>query len=106
MTSLLTCSHTISRPSTSYAIPLPLNVGNITNSAPAGSVNVPGRRLEVGTALRRNIRVIPVLVGGAAFPEPEELPSDLEGLRRRNGLIISDVEWRAGTQHLVEAIRR
>jgi hypothetical protein len=62
-------------------------------------------RLEVGTALRRDIRVIPVLVGGAPFPEPEELPSDLEGLRRRNGLIISDVEWRAGTQHLVEAIR-
>jgi hypothetical protein len=62
-------------------------------------------RLEVGTALRRNIRVIPVLVGGAPFPEPEELPDDLEGLRRRNGLIISDVEWRAGTQHLVEAIR-
>jgi TIR domain len=62
-------------------------------------------RLEVGSALKRNIRVIPVLVGGAPFPEPEELPDDLAGLRRRNGLMLSDLEWKAGTQHLVDAIR-
>ena len=62
-------------------------------------------RLEVAAALRRNIRVIPVLVGGATFPEPEELPEDLAGLRRRNGLVLSDFEWRAGTERLIEAIQ-
>jgi len=62
-------------------------------------------RLEVAAALRRNIRVIPVLVGGATFPEPEELPEDLAGLRRRSGLVLSDLEWRAGTERLIEAVQ-
>ena len=33
-------------------------------------------RLEVAAALRRGIRVVPVLVGGAAMPSGEELPED------------------------------
>jgi TIR domain len=61
-------------------------------------------RLEIAEALRRNIRVIPVLVGGASMPELEELPDDLAGLRRRNGLVISDLEWRAGTDRLVTTV--
>ncbi len=46
-----------------------------------------------------------MLVGGAPFPEPEELPDDLAGLRRRSGLFLSDLEWKAGTQRLIEAMR-
>ena len=61
-------------------------------------------RLEVGGALRRDIRVIPVLVGGAQMPEPEELPEDLADLRRRSGLELSDLHWRAGTERLCVAI--
>jgi hypothetical protein len=61
-------------------------------------------RLEVGGALRRDIRVIPVLVGGAQMPEPQELPEDLAGLRRRSGLELSDLHWRAGTERLCVAI--
>jgi hypothetical protein len=61
-------------------------------------------RLEVGGALRRDIRVIPVLVGGAPMPEPEELPEDLADLRRRSGLELSDLHWRAGTERLCVAI--
>jgi hypothetical protein len=61
-------------------------------------------RLEVGTALERNIRVIPVLVGGASYPDADELPDDLDGLTRRNGLELRDNDWKGGTQRLVEAI--
>jgi hypothetical protein len=61
-------------------------------------------RLEVGGALRRDIRVIPVLVGGAQMPESEELPEDLADLRRRSGLELSDLHWRAGTERLCVAI--
>jgi hypothetical protein len=34
-------------------------------------------RLEIGTALKRGIQVIPVLVEGASMPRPAQLPEDL-----------------------------
>jgi hypothetical protein len=37
-------------------------------------------RLEIATALKRNIRVIPVLVDGASMPSPGQLPEDLKQL--------------------------
>ena len=39
-------------------------------------------RLEIGTALERNIYVIPVLVEGSTLPQLAELPSTLKGLRK------------------------
>ena len=52
-------------------------------------------RLEVETALRRrDVRVIPLLVGGARVPHSEELPEELRSLIRRNALELSDVRWR------------
>ncbi len=50
-------------------------------------------RLEVAAALRRGIRVVPVLVGGAAMPSGEDLPEDLRGLARRHAHEISDRRW-------------
>jgi hypothetical protein len=40
-------------------------------------------RQEVEAGLRREIRVVPVLVHGAALPAPEELPEGLRPLVRR-----------------------
>ena len=37
-------------------------------------------RLEIGTALKRGIRVIPVLAEGALMPQPGQLPEDLRPL--------------------------
>jgi hypothetical protein len=37
-------------------------------------------RLEVGTALKRNIPVTPVLVHGAQIPSADQLPDDLKDL--------------------------
>jgi hypothetical protein len=46
-------------------------------------------RLEIETALARNIRVIPVLVDGAQMPRKEELPPSLAKLVRRQALELS-----------------
>jgi hypothetical protein len=45
-------------------------------------------RLEIATALKRRIRVVPVLVEGAMMPESSELPDDLKALVRRNAVEI------------------
>src|SRR3954469_10847221 len=37
-------------------------------------------RLEIEEALRRNLRVIPVLIQGAAMPHPQQLPAGLQSL--------------------------
>ena len=44
--------------------------------------------LEVGAALLRDIRVVPVLVDGANMPDRDELPNALRPLARRNAIRI------------------
>src|SRR5688572_19729476 len=46
-------------------------------------------RVEIEAALTRNVRVIPILVGGATMPGAEELPPSLARLVRRNALELS-----------------
>lgn len=50
-------------------------------------------RLEIETALQRDVRVIPVLVGGADMPTPEELPPSINRLAYRQATEISDTRW-------------
>jgi hypothetical protein len=50
-------------------------------------------RLEVAIALKRDIPVIPVLVGGASMPLAEQLPDDIQKLAKRNAYEISDRRW-------------
>src|ERR1700730_8699201 len=45
-------------------------------------------RIELETALKRNIPVVPVLVGGASMPLPAELPDGLKDLPFRNAAQI------------------
>lgn len=63
-------------------------------------------RLEVGTALRRNIRVIPVLVQDAAMPGEGDLPDDLKLLARRNAFEINDSHWDSNMAQLEETLGR
>lgn len=58
-------------------------------------------RLEIATALKRNVRVIPVLVQGAAIPRAEELPVDLAALRRRQAIELHDTNWKSDVVHLI-----
>jgi len=50
-------------------------------------------RVEIGTALKRDILVIPVLVDGASMPRSTDLPEDLKSLSRRNALRITDTSF-------------
>jgi uncharacterized membrane protein YidH (DUF202 family) len=63
-------------------------------------------RLEVGTALRGDPIVIPVLVGGATMPREEELPDDLALLAGRNALTMIDADWHSGLGRLVAGLKR
>jgi formylglycine-generating enzyme required for sulfatase activity len=45
-------------------------------------------RIEVESALKRQIPVIPVLVSGAAIPSADRLPNSLRDLSYRNGLVV------------------
>jgi TonB family protein len=61
-------------------------------------------RLEISAALKRDIRVIPVLVGGARMPRSQELPEELEGLARRQAFALHDDAWRPRIDWLIRNI--
>jgi hypothetical protein len=63
-------------------------------------------RIEVATALKRNIRVVPVVLDGTAMPDDTELPDDLKALSRRQALDLSDKRWRADVDRLVDTLAR
>lgn len=63
-------------------------------------------RLEVVTALKRDIRVVPVLIDGASMPSVDELPADLASLAKRNAFALSDVSFHSDVSRLIESLRR
>ncbi|MBC8263118.1 SUMF1/EgtB/PvdO family nonheme iron enzyme [Acidovorax sp.] len=63
-------------------------------------------RLEVATALDRNIRVIPALVGGSTMPHLADLPNALKKLARRNALEISDTRFHHDVDRLIETLEK
>lgn len=63
-------------------------------------------RLEISTALKRNIRVVPVLVDGAELPTEGELPEDLHPLTKRQAYEISNKRWRYDTEELIRFLVR
>src|SRR5262249_17171733 len=60
-------------------------------------------RVEVETALRNGMPVVPVLVEGAAMPNVEQLPDSLKELVYRNGLEVDS--GRDFDQHIERLIR-
>lgn len=61
-------------------------------------------RLEIAAALKRGIRVIPVLVQGAAIPREQDLPGDIAPLARRQAWEVSDLRWNQDVGKLIEKI--
>lgn len=62
--------------------------------------------IEIAEALKRNTRVIPVLVEGAKMPEAEELPASLAGLVRRNAIEVSDTRWDYDVAQLIKVLEK
>lgn len=63
-------------------------------------------RIEVSTALSRNVRVIPTLVAGAQMPATHELPDILAPLARRNAVEISDAAFVLSLGRLIESLEK
>lgn len=61
-------------------------------------------RIEIATALKRGIRVIPVLVEGAPPPDEADLPDDLKPLARRQALSVADERWEYDVGQLAAAL--
>jgi outer membrane protein OmpA-like peptidoglycan-associated protein len=61
-------------------------------------------RIEIASALERDILVIPVLVDGTAIPSPSELPDDLKALSRRQSLELRNSRFRADADGIVHAL--
>lgn len=45
-------------------------------------------RIEIESALKRQIPVIPVLVGGATIPPAQRLPASIQDMSYRNGIVV------------------
>lgn len=63
-------------------------------------------RLEIVTALNHNLRVIPILVRGAAMPRASELPEALQPLTRRHAHEIGDRDFHYDTNTLIAQLKR
>jgi tetratricopeptide (TPR) repeat protein len=63
-------------------------------------------RQEIFNALKRNILVIPLLVGGAVMPGAEELPADLAFLARRQALSVSEVNFDVDIGRLMQRLEK
>ena len=63
-------------------------------------------RIEIELALKRDIRVIPVLVDGASMPTEKELPDSLKPLSRRNAVTLSHHRFGPEVDELARALQR
>jgi len=62
-------------------------------------------RLEIASALQRDIPVVPVLVRGAKMPRADQLPADLQELAYRNSVGLTHVRWKSDLEALVHALK-
>jgi ATP-dependent Clp protease ATP-binding subunit ClpB len=62
-------------------------------------------RIEIATALERDMLVIPILLDGAALPQSDQLPTDLKGLPLRNGFEVRHTSFHSDVERLIKALR-
>ncbi|MFT3957341.1 MAG: toll/interleukin-1 receptor domain-containing protein [Piscinibacter sp.] len=63
-------------------------------------------RLEIASALKRSIPVVPVLVQGAKMPAAGQLPSDLADLAWRNAVELSHARWASDVEVLAKSLAK
>ena len=63
-------------------------------------------RLEIASALARDVAVIPVLVHDAKMPRPTDLPENLKNLAFRNSVEVTHARWNSDVQLLTAALGR
>jgi hypothetical protein len=64
-------------------------------------------RIEIESALKRKIPVIPVLVSGASIPPSERLPASIQDLSYRHGIAVrQDPDCHRDMDRLIEHLRK
>jgi hypothetical protein len=61
-------------------------------------------RIEIASALKRDIPVIPVLIDGAEMPAESDLPEDLASLARRHALELRHTRFASDADAVVSAL--
>jgi hypothetical protein len=61
-------------------------------------------RVELASALKREIPVIPVLINGAAMPSEDDLPEDLKSLSSRHALELRLTRFAADSKAIIQAL--
>jgi hypothetical protein len=61
-------------------------------------------RIELSSALKREIPVIPLLVNGTAMPPEDDLPDDLKPLANRHGLELRHTRFAADCDAVIRAL--
>ncbi|MDF0666891.1 MAG: toll/interleukin-1 receptor domain-containing protein [Nitrospira sp.] len=61
-------------------------------------------RRELETAIEHNLPIIPVLIDGAAMPREDQLPTELQGVARRNAMEIRDTRWTYDIRYVAEKL--
>ena len=65
-----------------------------------------GNRLELESALREGLPMIPVLIGEAQMPSLNELPHSLRALCTINAVRLRDGDWDQDVQQVIQALAR
>jgi hypothetical protein len=60
--------------------------------------------LEIASALKRDVPVIPVLVHSAKMPSQDQLPESLKSFSHRNSVELSHARWPSDVQLLIGAL--
>ncbi len=62
-------------------------------------------RLEIETALKNNLTIIPILLNTTPMPETQELPTGLTALAFRQAITLSDSRWNRDVDNLIAYLR-
>lgn len=63
-------------------------------------------RKEISEALKRNLRVIPILVNGAEMPDSEELPENLKELSLKHAQELTSSRWNYDVGELTKVLEK
>jgi hypothetical protein len=63
-------------------------------------------RKEILAALKGRTRVIPILVGGAQMPRPDQLPADLKALLGKNAVVLEHRTWKDNVASLIRSLEK
>ena len=62
-------------------------------------------RIEISNALKRGIRVIPILLENTQVPTADQLPDDMKELAQRNGLTVRHTSFHGDMDRLIRELK-